>query len=92
MPVFSGQPAGLIPIGPILLSEQLIDRLARETGLVKRKPRKTNASGLLGAVLAECAGGSPGYNDLGCCINDADGSAPSCIRPQWSPPVSGSPP
>jgi len=45
--------------------------------LVKRKPRKISASGLLGAVLAECAGGSPSYNDLACCINDADGSAPS---------------
>jgi len=66
-----------LSIGEILLSRQRLEELARETELIRRKPRKLDPCQLLAQLVAQCPHGSPSYNDLASGIETTHGLDPS---------------
>ncbi len=66
-----------LSIGEILLSRQRLEELARETQLIRRKPRKLDPCQLLAELIAQCPHGSPSYNDLASGIESNHGLDPS---------------
>lgn len=66
-----------LSIGEIILSQQILEQLARETGVIQRKARKVDPLHLLGSLIAQCAHGSPSYNDLAADIESRYDTDPS---------------
>ena len=66
-----------LTIGQVLFTEEWLNQKARETGFVKREPRKINPINLLASLVEESLRGSPSYNDLASSIESHDGADPS---------------
>ena len=66
-----------LTIGQVLFTEEWLNQKARETGFVKREPRKINPINLIASLVEESLRGSPSYNDLASSIESHDGADPS---------------
>ncbi len=69
--------ASHLSIGEILLSRQRLQDLARESELIRRKPRKIDPCELLAELAAQCTHGSPSFNDLASGIESTTGLDPT---------------
>lgn len=66
-----------LSIGEVLFSQDDLDHAARESGFIKRQPRKITTLNLLAALIEESLRGSPSYNELAARIETNDGTDPS---------------
>lgn len=64
-------------IGEVLFSREHLERVARETGFVKRASRKIGPLNLLESVVEKCLHHSPSYNSLASTIEANCGADPS---------------